>query len=762
MSVQLSTLAGAIALSLKHGEMLDSLSKNLLSDDGNRAKRATEGEYWDYKEILDITTSYGEGEFAKDVLAFHNSKGGLIVVGIDDNFRVLGVPKTIVLDTNNVRKKLSRFIGSEVYVFTDQIQVNAEKCLWLIFVRGRVPNSLPRACLSNGPQDKGGRCHPEKGALYARIGDESKRCIDPIDQARLFAGVSLASVQAYEYQYDEHYFRIFAPHCDRFFGREKTLDDVRNALSHRHPIVALDGVGGVGKSAIAIELTHRAYKHADFEFIISLSHKSSVHTDRVEARQAQFSGYRSFLTECAKVLAIDDKGETETLEQAVLDAMAGVRGLLLVDNFEDVVDLDVQEFLRTKLPDPVKALVTTRVNKNLGALTISIPEMSDDDALALLIYELDKSGCVRKQSDRMHLDSILQHTGRLPLAIKWAAQMGQSDSLAQIDRRLRKLSPEKKEFLTFCFSTMFDSLSDSARNVSLLYPTYKSQWSDYFLSLALDLSINDIDGAKSELEQKGIFLDATDRSAVPRILPLTEEYLYQRWNENKSLSETVEKRLSKAMGDKPERRMWHNLDSKVRTSLMMTRISELLSPSHLDPESAKRLASLALSWEPSNPKILFLNGKADYLNDTQVRGFAEMRKAIQIDPSAELEDEHRLYFANLVFESQLQDDYVDCCRYVSDASTRGNLLLQPKNIAAFIQCAEKCNQLAAIATVFSNLKQSDIALDYVRASRNLFLNEAYVTALPRKTCERVIRLAAKSKLVSDGTLEALLTAMPQS
>jgi hypothetical protein len=208
--------------------------------------------------------------------------------------------------------------------------------------------------------------------------------------------------------------------------------------------------------------------------------------------------------------------------------------------------------------------------------------------------------------------------------------------------------------------------------------------------------------------------------------------------------------------------MWHNLDPKVRSTLIVTRINELLSPSHLDPAAAKRLASLALSWEPSNPKILFLNGKADYLNDSQVRGFAEMRKAIQLDPKGDLEDEQRLHFANLVFDNQLQDDYVDCCRYVAEASARGALLVHPKSISSFIRCAEKSNQFTSIATVLSNLKQSDVALEYVRACRDSFLNQAYVDELPRKTCERVIRLAAKSKLVSEGALDALLTALPQA
>ena len=51
-------------------------------------------------------------------------------------------------------------------------------------------------------------------------------------------------------------------------------------------------------------------------------------------------------------------------------------GLLVIDNLEDVTDVGVLNFLSLEVPYPAKILVTSRTNKELGAITKSVPEMS--------------------------------------------------------------------------------------------------------------------------------------------------------------------------------------------------------------------------------------------------------------------------------------------------------------------------------------------------------------------------------------------------
>jgi len=67
-----------------------------------------------------------------------------------------------------------------------------------------------------------------------------------------------------------------------FIGRDKEIKELNNALDHkRHFISALDGIGGVGKSAIAIESCYRLIdsKNNDFEYFVWMSAKNTFFKD---------------------------------------------------------------------------------------------------------------------------------------------------------------------------------------------------------------------------------------------------------------------------------------------------------------------------------------------------------------------------------------------------------------------------------------------------------------------------------------------------
>ena len=98
--------------------------------------------------------------------------------------------------------------------------------------------------------------------------------------------------------------------------------------------------------------------------------------------------------------------------------------------------------------------------------------------------------------------------------------------------------------------------------------------------------------------------------------------------------------------------------------------------------------------------------------------------------------------------------------YVAGASGHNAFITVPRSIAAYVLCSVRANQLPLLSNVLDNVRLSDLAVVYVRACRELFKNKADVAILGRKTCDRIIRLAAKSKLVPDGQLDGLLAALP--
>ncbi len=123
--------------------------------------------------------------------------------------------------------------------------------------------------------------------------------------------------------------------------------------------VLLDGIGGIGKTALAVEAAYRCKERGLFDAFIFVSAKQNVldpqrHT-RIEARG---SHTQRILNETARVLgqpgiaklAGDDK------RRALLDALREARALLIYDNLETLAKEEQEalaDFLR-ELPQSVQ------------------------------------------------------------------------------------------------------------------------------------------------------------------------------------------------------------------------------------------------------------------------------------------------------------------------------------------------------------------------------------------------------------------------
>jgi hypothetical protein len=230
----------------------------LLNPARNRALNRAESRYWDYKVELHLTDPYRIAEFAKDVLAFHNTEGGLIIVGIADSYAVLGVSENTILDASKLRDKIMRFAGPSVDVFQDSIEIIDHRYIWLIFVRKYV--NAPQSVERDGPIGAGGRHVFRRGTYFYRDGDRVKYCESYGDIERVFRGLASERLSAYNYDIDEPYFRLLNPNWDKFVGRRGKINEVKQKLTLRHPVVALDGLGGVGKTALAVKVVKELYE----------------------------------------------------------------------------------------------------------------------------------------------------------------------------------------------------------------------------------------------------------------------------------------------------------------------------------------------------------------------------------------------------------------------------------------------------------------------------------------------------------------------
>ncbi len=246
---------------------------------------------------------------------------------------------------------------------------------------------------------------------------------------------------------------------ERFVGRQKELAEVCRILQpypkSRYHLVTIDGIGGIGKSALALEI---AYTFRDeyaklpederFEAIVWVSAKHSYLTaDGILERRQAFHTLDDLYTAIAHVLDYPAIIRAPAEEQpALVDGILRERRtLLILDNLETINDEDeLLTFLR-ELPDPAKAIVTTRDRIDM-ARPIRLIGMSHTDAHLLMDQEATRK-MVNINSDEKN--SLWLRTGGVPLAIVWSiGLMGLGNSIENV---LRRLSDGQSDIAKFCF-----------------------------------------------------------------------------------------------------------------------------------------------------------------------------------------------------------------------------------------------------------------------------------------------------------------------
>ena len=254
------------------------------------------------------------------------------------------------------------------------------------------------------------------------------------------------------------YHNLPQPDYGTFIGREEELAQVHRILRpyphSQHALVTIDGIGGIGKSTLALEVAHHYRREYDrlppeerFDAIVWTCAKTSVLTaDGIKPRQQITRTLDDLYTTIAMTLEREDitRARPEEQDELVVRALTRQRTLLIVDNLETVDDERVNGFLR-ELPAPTKAIVTTRHRIDV-AYPVRLTGMPQKDGLALIAHECDKKDVTLTEAVA---ERLYDRTGGVPLAIVWSvAQMGYGHTVEAV---LRHLGQPTSEIARFCF-----------------------------------------------------------------------------------------------------------------------------------------------------------------------------------------------------------------------------------------------------------------------------------------------------------------------
>ena len=183
----------------------------------------------------------------------------------------------------------------------------------------------------------------------------------------------------------------YLPRLDHFHGRGKELAQIRDALrpEKRTWGALIAGPGGMGKTSLAVRAASE-YTREQFDPVIFVSITDRALEDEgprtVTVRFV--SHYLGILDEIARALARDDipRSTPEDRARLILDALAGTRALLILDNLESLTPEDrerIVEFV-SDLPGVCKAILTARRRIGRGINLIELDQLDEAAALATL------------------------------------------------------------------------------------------------------------------------------------------------------------------------------------------------------------------------------------------------------------------------------------------------------------------------------------------------------------------------------------------
>ena len=273
-------------------------------------------------------------------------------------------------------------------------------------------------------------------------------------------------------------------------GREKQISELIEILGDGSArLVTLTGPGGTGKTRIALEVARRMRdRFADGIFLTEL---------------ANISDPSLVLPTIAHSLAVTE-ADSRTSFDALVDNLRGRQMLLVLDNFEQVIDAGTSIVQLLRVSPGIQVLATSRESLRVSVETeypvppMGIPGSGEKETPASLMrYEAVELFVERAKQARPHFEltddnaatviAICSKLEGLPLALELAAArarvLSTSEILARLQNRLKLLTggsrdlPGRQRTMRAAIEWSYELLSDREKEVFLKLSVFRGGFS---------------------------------------------------------------------------------------------------------------------------------------------------------------------------------------------------------------------------------------------------------------------------------------------
>ncbi len=313
----------------------------------------------------------------------------------------------------------------------------------------------------------------------------------------------------------------------KFFGRKDSVKEIKKQLLDGGTFIAsIDGVGGIGKTALAYHFCQENILGGGrFDYLVWISSKTTFF-DPFSAQATlidpNFQGINTLFDSLLSVVGFEELIERD------LDYKKGECGdilqeepvFLVLDNLENVEDEEFFLYIMNEINQfagynrNLKVLTTSRKRRKIGDFPINIEGLEIEDALSMLKYKAehhDAADILRTDANRNMI--LVERVQRIPLGIEFiVGQLASGKTRGDIHRQLdgypeleddagdEKNQEKLSQIIQFLFRDMYEDLDPAHQEIFVTVAILESNKHKSDPSVSLDALMNITSKSKRELE----------------------------------------------------------------------------------------------------------------------------------------------------------------------------------------------------------------------------------------------------------------------